>query len=78
MMLQEDLEAIDKWCRQNNFGLNIGKCAVVSFSRKADGNTNVARHSIRKDLGVWFDSKLSFHDHVHRVISQAWISSAQQ
>jgi ribonuclease P/MRP protein subunit RPP40 len=59
-MLQEDLEAIDKWCRQNNFGLNIGKCAVVSFSRKTDGitfeyscgNTNVARHSIRKDLGV--------------------------
>jgi hypothetical protein len=33
---QNDLETIDKWCRQNNFGLNIGKCSVVSFSRKIE------------------------------------------
>jgi retron-type reverse transcriptase len=36
VMLQNDLETIDKWCRQNNFGLNIGKCSLVSFSRKIE------------------------------------------
>jgi ribonuclease P/MRP protein subunit RPP40 len=82
VMLQNDLETIDKWSRQNNFGLNIGTCSVVSFSRKTDrinfdytcGNMTVARHSIQKDLGVWFDEKLSFHEHVQRVTNKSYKS----
>jgi hypothetical protein len=37
-------------------------------------NMTVARHSIQKDLGVWFDERLSFHELVQRVTSKGFKS----
>jgi hypothetical protein len=59
VMLQNDLETIDKWCRQNNFSLNIGKCSVVSFSRKTDRTNLTTLAEIRLWHGVRFTSMCS-------------------
>jgi retron-type reverse transcriptase len=33
--LQDDLIKVNEWCTRNHFSLNIDKCTVVSYSRKA-------------------------------------------
>jgi hypothetical protein len=78
-LLQSDINSIQGWCTANCMKLNIGKTRVISFSRK----TNVLiydyklcqfpitrSHSI-KDLGVYTDNKLHFHDHVNYIFSQS-------
>jgi ribonuclease P/MRP protein subunit RPP40 len=72
--LQDDLIKVNEWCTRNHFSLNIDKCTVVSYSRSAGtiiyeytcGKTILPRSSFQKDLGVTFDVKLSFENHVQR------------
>jgi hypothetical protein len=51
---------------------NINKMYVMSYSRKTNvlrydyhlGHSVIARTSSIKDFGVFFDSKLYFHNHI--------------
>lgn len=76
-LLQQDLTEINKWCATNGLSLNISKCKTVRYTRNAntiDFNYNLndvvidLAPSIR-DLGVIFDSKLSFSHHIEHVTS---------
>lgn len=81
MLLQSDLKTLSEWCIQNKLSLNTGKCTVVSFTRRTDryfqhfaykiNNSNLSRSRVVKDLGVLFDDKLSFKNHVESIISRA-------
>jgi hypothetical protein len=70
--LQEDFNHLFVWCNDNDMTLNIDKCAIVSFSLKINplriyyciNNLYLSRKNIIKDLGVNFDSKLSFKNYV--------------
>ena len=65
--------------------LNIKKCQVVSFGRHVDkGHTyklcDINNHIIPLergnkvlDLGVWFDEKLSFSEHIQTKINKAYM-----
>jgi hypothetical protein len=33
-LLQNDLITISDWCSANNVALNVGKCCVISFTKK--------------------------------------------
>jgi hypothetical protein len=78
-LLQSDINSVQGWCTANCMKLNIGKTKVISFSRKTNAliydyklcQSPITRaHSI-KDLGVYIDNKLHFHDHVNYIFSQS-------
>lgn len=77
--LQSDLNAFVKWCNVNGLELNIAKCKYVQFTRKVaplqvqyyiDGNL-VEKVAFIKDLGVFFDSKLSYIMHIDNIVARA-------
>lgn len=80
-LLQNDLNTLSDWCNENKLQLNAGKCAAISFTRRTDrrfqyfayaiNNVNLNRTSVIKDLGVIFDEKLTFKNHVNSIISRA-------
>lgn len=77
--MQEDLYNLEAWCNENNLELNVKKCCFMTFSRKLE-NAN-SSYIINKtllsqvqsfvDLGVIFDPKLAFNQHIDGVISRA-------
>lgn len=77
--LQRDIDNLVNWCGLNKLELNIDKCKVITFSRKLktinfnyhiDGQ-QISRVSIMRDLGVMFDSGLSFCDHINDAVAKA-------
>ncbi|KAH0817019.1 hypothetical protein GEV33_005772 [Tenebrio molitor] len=82
LKLQRNIDLIQNWARTNNLLLNINKCNVVSYSRRdtiirfnySIENSALQRVNEFKDLGVVFDSKLTFRSHVEYVLSKAYKS----
>lgn len=77
--LQNDLNSIKVWCDVNKLHLNVSKCKVVTYSRKQinityeytiDGNT-LDRDNTIKDLGVIFDTQLTFIQHINKKTAEA-------
>lgn len=78
--LQHDLNLLNIWCTDNKLILNISKCKFLSFSNKLNpsqahysinGNTLERVNSIN-DLGVIFDSKLKFTNHIDFITRKAY------
>lgn len=78
-VLQSNLDIVVEWCRANGLELNESKCTVVSYTRKMSpilteysiGDEALQRCSTVKDLGVTFDTKLSFICHIESVCVSA-------
>jgi Reverse transcriptase (RNA-dependent DNA polymerase)/Endonuclease-reverse transcriptase len=78
--LQSALQRLQLYSKENGLTLNIMKCFVVSFSKRTtnlvkfpytlDGNILERRNSIR-DLGVVYDSKMSFNTHIETICGKA-------
>lgn len=70
--LSTRLLLIAEWCSNNGLHLNVNKCNVVTYSRRSRPliyNYAIDSHLLHrtnsvKDLGVIFDSKLSFDEHI--------------
>lgn len=77
--LQQDLNALDNWCANNGLNLNVAKCTTLSFSRKRNileciykiGDQQVTRANSVNDLGVTFDHRLSFKEHIDNIVNQS-------
>lgn len=75
--VQEDLERFFVYCCENKLKLNYNKCAYISFTKKNNlvnfqyhlGHNIIGRVDRVRDLGVLFDSKLTFHAHFDFVMS---------
>lgn len=73
MAMQEDIVRLFDWSK-TNLKFHVGKCAVVSFTRKSEqnkisfdyvmGSELLSRKLMFKDLGVSFDSRFCFNEHV--------------
>lgn len=78
-VLQENIDKITKWCRDNGMALNASKCSIISFYRgslKIDsqykiGDDTLGRATVIRDLGVMLDEKLNFKSHVDKIVSSA-------
>ena len=76
--VEKTLKAITKWLRDSGLKVNQGKTEICLFSKrdtapvriKIDGSTIMSKKSI-KVLGVVFDSKLNWSDHVAYAINRA-------
>ena len=79
--LQYALDALQKWSEKWLLNLNINKCQVVTFDksyrytiRDCNNQTIPLKRGIQVlDLGVCFDEKLSFKEHIHAKINKAYM-----
>lgn len=77
--LQTTLDSVNEWCESNYLKLNIAKCKVMSFYNNQKpvlfsytiNNATLERCTNFKDLGVTFDSRLSFSGHISTIVSSA-------
>ena len=77
--LQQQVDIFTNWCKLNGMVLNATKCSVITFTRKRSqitfdytiDNVILNRDSCVKDLGVLFDAKLTFKNHISYVVSKA-------
>lgn len=77
--LQDDISGICRWSSLNNLQLNIKKCNIYSFYRirnsfmydyKID-DVVLSRPDLISDLGVIYDTKISFIPHINALIAKA-------
>ncbi|XP_063924562.1 uncharacterized protein LOC135138515 [Zophobas morio] len=76
---QRNLDTLVDWCNKSELLLNADKCYVMTFSRKvnvvkSDYTINgriLCKKNEVKDLGVLFDSRLSFVEHISNISTSA-------
>lgn len=81
-ILQDDLRKLNLWCAHNSLFLNVNKCNVMSFYRGKSlvtydyyiGTETLQRSYKLTDLGIVFDTKLTFNDHITIVTDKAYKS----
>ena len=77
--LQTDLSNVAVWCKNNKLSINNGKCAVVTYTKKKAplsyvycvAGEGLPRLQSIMDLGVTFDSRFSFVQHVENILNKA-------
>lgn len=80
LTLQRDLNNLWSWCSNNNLELNISKCVHVPFTRKKSAfiynysinDMPLSRQDKFRDLGVLFDTGLSFVDHINDIANTSF------
>jgi len=78
-ILQNDFCDVANWCDVNSFKLNVGKCACMSFTLNNNPITYnytlnhepLQRVTEHKDLGLIFDTTLSFTGHILSKVESA-------
>lgn len=77
--LQGDLDRLVEWCDNNYLSLNVVKCKSMRFSRRRIQtvstylikNENIETVASTNDLGVIFQSDLSFNLHIDSIVLKA-------
>jgi hypothetical protein len=77
--LQEDFNNLSTWCNKNDLSINISKCNILTFCRTRSViiydylscNSVIKRVTEFCDLGVTFDTKMCFNQHVNIVKARA-------
>ena len=79
LKLQQNIDKLILWCSINKLYLHVNKCYSMTYSRKLSpinfdyyaNDMKIVRCSYFKDLGVTFDSKISFNLHFDNIVSKA-------
>lgn len=77
--LQEDLNRLVDYCNDNSLFLNLNKCKTITFTRNINqtkflytiNDVPLCRVTVIRDLGVIFDSKLLFDEHIDSIINSS-------
>lgn len=79
--VQDDILRFEEWCHRNMLNINYNKCFYIQFSRKQkpkvnkyhfnDTQNEVMNVETIRDLGVIFDVKLTFKNHVEQCCNKA-------
>lgn len=80
--LQQDLNSLHDYYTRNKITVNVTKCQCISYTRKKNPITysykfnaiTIDKVEIVRDLGVMFDSKLTFSNHIDLITSKAYKS----
>lgn len=77
--LQNDLNRLSLWCKQNKLHLNISKCKFISFTVNRNplnvtyhiDSTALEQVTVVNDLGILIDSKLKFTQHIDNIFRKS-------
>jgi hypothetical protein len=77
-LLQSDIDSVIGCCTANFIKLNVSNSRVIYFCRKTNTlifhsklcHSSITHTDSIKDLDVFIDSKLHFHNHVDYIFSQ--------
>ena len=80
LKLQSDLNRLNDWCKRNKLYLNVQKCSIMSFHRKRNpimanyfiDDSELKRKTIVTDLGVIFDTKVTFKQHIDNIVTRSY------
>jgi ribonuclease P/MRP protein subunit RPP40 len=80
LALQNDIDMLVNWCTENRIKLNVKKCSVLTTTLKPNallfkydvGGDELTRVTSKKDLGVIFDNKLNFNEHIDAITRKAY------
>lgn len=78
--LQSDIDALTRWSVENKLEFNVKKCVSMTYTRSPSpinfiytiNGQSLERVSTVKDLGVVFDPKLTFSDHILMLTSTGY------
>lgn len=78
-LMQSSLDLFADWCSSNSLKINPRKCCFVSYARGKNvipsryviGGSAIEKCTTFKDLGVLFDSQLTFNPHIYNLCSKA-------
>ena len=79
--MKEDLKAFVSWCIENGLSLNVDKCCYSIFSKHNVSDSKIEfvidnlclpKKDTVRDLGVLFDSKLDFKEHIDYTTTKAF------
>ena len=78
--LQQNICSVCDWASKNRLSLNKDKCFAMTYSRKKENiifpyrieNSLINRTERIKDLGILFDTKLQFIEHIHEMVSKSF------
>ena len=80
---QDDNNHVARWCRDNGLILNSEKCSTNTFTIKNNDNpfdyyisNTLAKVNTIKDLGIIYDSKLNFQEHIDKVYCE-WVPDSK-
>jgi hypothetical protein len=77
--LQKNLDTLAAYCEKNRLFLNAQKCTVTKFTRNTVnyvnydykiGSVSLEKSSLAKDLGVLYDEKLTFNEHINVIYNK--------
>ena len=79
-ILQTNLNVLFNWCELNKLNLNIKKCKVMCYTGSRSpikvaytiDNDIIEEVETFKDLGVTFDCKLKFAQHVENIVNKSY------
>lgn len=79
VLLNNDLNDFYAWCVLNRLPLNVDKCSSISFCRKniplnhdyLVNNRTLSKVDVVKDLGVVFNKKFTFDNHLDYIVGRA-------
>ncbi|KAJ0169577.1 hypothetical protein K1T71_013710 [Dendrolimus kikuchii] len=80
LRIQSDLDCLSAYYTKNNINLNIQKCECISFTRKIKpifynynfSGTPIKRVRYVRDLGVYFDDKMTMSNHIDIIVNKAF------
>jgi ribonucleases P/MRP protein subunit RPP40 len=80
LLLQSDLSILSTWCKKKMLTLNINKCSVMRFHRCSSplihiyeiDNLPLSSVTSYNDLGIIFDSKLTFNMHIDQITMKSF------
>lgn len=79
-LIQEDLDRFFEHCTVNKLHLSLAKCKSITFTKNRNiihssyhiNNSILNKVSIIKDLGILYDSKLHFDEHIDYITNKAY------
>lgn len=80
IILQNAINHLIEWCRDNGLLLNPAKCASMVYSKKLNpictnytiNGSPMGQENTYRDLGINFDTKLKFINHIDQVTNNAY------
>lgn len=80
LILQKNIDLLAIWCERNKLRLNVSKCVVNTYTNKLNavtysykiGDKQLRRSDTVKDLGIIFDKKFTFIDHINYIVTKSY------